>query len=129
VSEKQTNLSEYITENFGANANYVEGLLNRFMSDPNLVDESWRTYFNDLLNGGATSTAASGNGQQSNATATQAAPVPASETQSAAINATAPVKPATVAVGAETEVKAITGAEFDCSDGDFFAARAGQSFG
>jgi hypothetical protein len=34
VSEKTINLSEYIAENFGANASYVEGLLNRFQSDP-----------------------------------------------------------------------------------------------
>jgi len=53
VSEKITNISEYITENFGANASYVEGLLNRYKSDPNLVDESWRTFFGELLNGGS----------------------------------------------------------------------------
>lgn len=48
---KNINLSEYIAENFGANASYVESLLNRFRSDPNLVDESWRSYFSELLNG------------------------------------------------------------------------------
>ena len=60
MSETTTNLSEYITENFGANASYVEGLLGRFRSDPNSVDESWRTFFGDLLNGApaATQTAA-----------------------------------------------------------------------
>ena len=51
MSEKLTNLSEYINENFGANASYVEGLLSRWQSDPNLVDESWRTFFGDLTNG------------------------------------------------------------------------------
>jgi 2-oxoglutarate dehydrogenase complex dehydrogenase (E1) component-like enzyme len=61
VSEKATNLSEYITENFGANASYVEGLLNRYKSDPNLVDESWRNYFSDLMDGRALTK--SGNGQ------------------------------------------------------------------
>ncbi len=47
-----TDLSEYIAENFGANASYVEGLLARFKSDPNLVDESWRTFFGDLISPG-----------------------------------------------------------------------------
>jgi 2-oxoglutarate dehydrogenase E1 component len=51
VSETTTKLSEYITENFGANATYVEGLLSRYQADPNLVDESWRTFFADLLTG------------------------------------------------------------------------------
>jgi multifunctional 2-oxoglutarate metabolism enzyme len=54
-------LSEFIADNFGANATYVESLLERFTSDPALVDESWRAYFTELLgdsqprpNGGAT---------------------------------------------------------------------------
>jgi 2-oxoglutarate decarboxylase len=53
VSERQNNinLSDFIAENFGANATYVEGLLSRFRSDPSLVDESWRTYFTELLGG------------------------------------------------------------------------------
>ncbi|HLL75980.1 MAG TPA: multifunctional oxoglutarate decarboxylase/oxoglutarate dehydrogenase thiamine pyrophosphate-binding subunit/dihydrolipoyllysine-residue succinyltransferase subunit [Pyrinomonadaceae bacterium] len=45
----RTDLSEIIAENFGANATYVEGLLERFRSDPSLVDESWRAYFAELL--------------------------------------------------------------------------------
>src|SRR5437764_8967497 len=45
----QSDLSELIAENFGANATYVETLLARFRSDPSLVDESWRTYFEELL--------------------------------------------------------------------------------
>ena len=40
-----------IAENFGANSSYVEGLLRRFRSDPALVDESWRAYFVELLDG------------------------------------------------------------------------------
>jgi 2-oxoglutarate dehydrogenase complex dehydrogenase (E1) component-like enzyme len=40
VSEKIRDLSEYISEQFGANASYVEGLLNRFKANPNAVDES-----------------------------------------------------------------------------------------
>jgi multifunctional 2-oxoglutarate metabolism enzyme len=45
----RSDLSEIIAENFGANATYVEGLLSRFRSNPELVDESWRTYFAELL--------------------------------------------------------------------------------
>src|SRR5262249_12614829 len=37
---------------FGANATYVETLLARFRSDPSLVDESWRAYFEELLGNG-----------------------------------------------------------------------------
>lgn len=51
MSEKVTNLSEFIKEAFGSNATYVEGLLARYKTDPKSVDESWQTYFNDLLNG------------------------------------------------------------------------------
>jgi 2-oxoglutarate dehydrogenase E1 component len=51
LTEEQTNsnLSEVIAENFGANATYVEGLLARWQSDPSLVDESWRAYFEELV--------------------------------------------------------------------------------
>jgi 2-oxoglutarate decarboxylase len=47
-------LSEIIAENFGANATYVETLLERFRSDPALVDDSWRAYFAELLGDGHT---------------------------------------------------------------------------
>ena len=49
----RADLSEVIAENFGANASYVEGLLSRFRSNPELVDESWRAYFTELLGDGA----------------------------------------------------------------------------
>jgi 2-oxoglutarate dehydrogenase E1 component len=49
--QTRTDLSEIIAENFGANATYVEGLLARWRSDPALVDESWRAYFEELLGG------------------------------------------------------------------------------
>jgi 2-oxoglutarate dehydrogenase E1 component len=48
----RTDLSAIIAENFGANATYVEGLLSRFRSNPELVDESWRAYFTELLGDG-----------------------------------------------------------------------------
>ena len=56
MSERQNNrdLSQVIAENFGANATYVESLLNRFRSDPSLVDEAWRAYFAELLGTDAT---------------------------------------------------------------------------
>jgi 2-oxoglutarate decarboxylase len=53
----EQNLSAKIAEQFGANASYVEGLLNRYQSDPNLVDESWRAFFVDLLKNGHPSAA------------------------------------------------------------------------
>ena len=60
MSEKVTNLSEFIQENFGANASYVEGLYDRYKSDPALVDDSWREYFDNIN--------VSGNGQTSAST-------------------------------------------------------------
>ena len=45
----KTDFSEIIAENFGANATYVETLLARWQSNPSLVDESWRAYFEELI--------------------------------------------------------------------------------
>src|SRR5207253_421404 len=45
----QKDFSEIIAENFGANATYVETLLARWQSNPALVDESWRAYFEELI--------------------------------------------------------------------------------
>ncbi len=61
----RTDLSEVIAENFGANATYVEGLLSRFRSNPELVDESWRAYFTELLGNGDDSAPASSSAQAS----------------------------------------------------------------
>ena len=95
-----TNLSEYITEQFGANASYVEGLLTRYRNDPSSVDESWRSYFIEIMNGasplerglgGASAPAESGanltaaNGAQTSAAA---APATISATIIAAVSAT-----------------------------------------
>ncbi len=102
MSEKVTNLSEYITENFGANASYVEGLLNRYQSNPNSVDESWRTFFGDLLDGNAPTE--SGNGQ-----AAAIKPQPATP-QTATTQAEPTVKkPTETKVGENVEVKPLTG--------------------
>ncbi|HEX8287042.1 MAG TPA: multifunctional oxoglutarate decarboxylase/oxoglutarate dehydrogenase thiamine pyrophosphate-binding subunit/dihydrolipoyllysine-residue succinyltransferase subunit [Pyrinomonadaceae bacterium] len=113
MSEKVTNLSEYITENFGANASYVEGLLNRFQSDPNLVDESWRTFFSELLNGNSPTEGA--NGQSAAQTTSEKVTADKSNgsaaTQAAQAAQTQTVKaPPTVSVGEGTEVKTISGA-------------------
>ncbi|MDI1241402.1 MAG: multifunctional oxoglutarate decarboxylase/oxoglutarate dehydrogenase thiamine pyrophosphate-binding subunit/dihydrolipoyllysine-residue succinyltransferase subunit, partial [bacterium] len=52
MSEQSTNISALISESFGANASYVEGLLARYQADPNSVDDSWQEFFAGLLNGG-----------------------------------------------------------------------------
>ncbi len=49
MSEKAINPSEYIAENFGANASYVEGLFARYKDDPSLVDESWQEFFGEMV--------------------------------------------------------------------------------
>src|SRR6478672_4968572 len=56
--QNTTDFSEIIAENFGANATYVETLLARWQSNPSLVDESWRSYFEELIgsNGAAAAT-------------------------------------------------------------------------
>ncbi len=95
MSDKITNLTAFINDNFGSNATYVEGLLERYKSDPKLVDESWQTYFGDLLNGSVPADASS-KGQAATAVATP--PV------------TEPVRaPVAVPLAADTEPKPITG--------------------
>jgi 2-oxoglutarate decarboxylase len=107
--QNQTDLSAIIAENFGANATYVEGLLNRFRSDPSLVDESWRAYFAELLgqsaqaptaatpsetsdNGRAAAPAASGDGAAAttqSASSATSAKAPAQQSQASATAAPA----------------------------------------
>jgi 2-oxoglutarate dehydrogenase E1 component len=95
VSANKANITEYIQENFGANAAYVEGLLARYRSDPKTVDESWQTFFADMLSG-------DGAGKE------QEAIQPAAQAQ--AVQPTPPSKPlATVIIGPDAEPKAITG--------------------
>lgn len=106
---EQTNFSEYIAEHFGANASYVEGLLARFRSDPALVDESWRTFFNEMLSGNG---ASNGGGVAPAPAAT--ASVTAGGGNGAGIapaSPAAPVAKAPVAAPVSTaEAKAIVGA-------------------
>lgn len=109
MSENITNLSEYITENFGANASYVEGLLTRYQADPNSVDESWRTFFGDLLNNGGNATAVSEAKTETPAAhTTNGAASQATTTQPKAVESPKPQP--TVAISEDTEVKPITGA-------------------
>jgi 2-oxoglutarate decarboxylase len=113
VSEKINNVSEYIAENFGANASYVEGLLNRFKADPNTVDESWRAYFSEMLNGGSQKVEV--RSQQTEAQNSTSQTNEANGAKATTVNAAAQtpqtVKPQpTAAIGEGVEVKTITGA-------------------
>jgi 2-oxoglutarate decarboxylase len=75
--QNKPDLSQVIAEEFGANATYVEGLLERFRSNPELVDDSWRSYFNELIGNGATATAvAATDGDAGVATKKATAPAP-----------------------------------------------------
>ena len=98
-------LSEVIAENFGANATYVEGLLTRFRSNPDLVDESWRAYFRELLGDSAplVQPQPSENGRGSTATASQEAAT--ARVANAAV-ASAPAKPPVAAPVAAVQSEA-----------------------
>jgi multifunctional 2-oxoglutarate metabolism enzyme len=92
--QNKPDLLQVIAEEFGANATYVQGLLERFRSNPELVDDSWRAYFSEL--------ASDGNGAPVIASpkeATAAAPAPAPEPKAAPVPAPAPV--------AETDTEAV----------------------
>ena len=115
--QNTTDYSQFIAENFGANATYVEGLLERFRSNPALVDEAWRTYFAELT--GDSSAAAAGNGQAATGAprAAESTPVAATEpTAQTTTSATStPSRPATQATPATVEKVAsgtpVTGTE------------------
>lgn len=51
-----------LEESFGANASYVESMLDRFLLDPSQIDDSWRSYFEGLVGGKPASNGASSNG-------------------------------------------------------------------
>jgi len=67
--QNKPDLSQVIAEEFGPNATYVQGLLERFRNNPELVDDSWRAYFSELVGNGAKAVAT--------APALAAAPAPA----------------------------------------------------
>ena len=76
--QNKPDLSQVIAEEFGANATYVEGLLERFRSNPELVDESWRSYFNELVGNGVKAPVTSTDGDGAAAPRqVSAAPAPA----------------------------------------------------
>jgi 2-oxoglutarate decarboxylase len=51
-AEYSSKVQRQLIEEFGANASYVETLLDRYLSSPSLVDESWRLYFGEILGNG-----------------------------------------------------------------------------
>ena len=99
MSEQSTNISALISESFGANASYVEGLLARYQSDPKSVDDSWQEFFSGLLNGGGTTAEAE---IRPPGSVPPDQPVPQAETKPAA-------KPDTP-MPADTEAKPLIGA-------------------
>lgn len=108
--QKITNISEYIAENFGANATYVEGLLNRFQVDPKSVDESWRNYFTELLNGASSATAqVKSNGQEAVNKTTTTAPVETTATATAPVVSPTTKKETVVSTNRVVESKPIIG--------------------
>jgi 2-oxoglutarate dehydrogenase E1 component len=108
--QKRLDLSELIAEEFGANATYVQGLLERFRSNPDLVDDSWRAYFTELLGDGAGTQQTSGNGLRSatvsSSVETAAAPAPSRPT---AAPKPQPKVVSAPPIGQDVEVSAIRG--------------------
>ncbi len=110
------NLSEYIAENFGANASYVEGLLSRYRDNPQSVAESWRNYFNELLNGELEKLESNGNvlttAETTTAISTAKTSSPPVSVGNGSSGNVAVTKKETVAMalGADVEVKPILGA-------------------
>jgi len=106
LAKKTTaDLSEIIAEEFGANATYVEGLLNRFRSNPELVDDSWRSYFSELLGDGAQP---SGNGRNTAVATTDGNTDPIARSDSAlAATAAAPERNAALTPDHETDVEVV----------------------
>ena len=102
MSENTTKISEYINENFGANASYVEGLLARYKADPATVDESWQTFFSEML---------AGNGQVVHAETHPVASVPAaSEAETRPVGSVPLAKPTESKIPETSESKPLIGA-------------------
>lgn len=102
--QAKPDLTEVIAEEFGANADYVQGLFDRFRSSPELVDDSWRAYFTELVGDSFPAAAPSGNGAKPATVET----APASPSQKTAATAPAPQKPAPAPV-TQGEVEIIRG--------------------
>ncbi len=93
MSSMPNNFSEYIAENFGANATYVEGLFARYQADPASIDETWQEFFAEMLGTSKPEPVAA-------PAATPRPPEPASEL---------PIQKSEIAIGPETTVKPIIG--------------------
>src|SRR5439155_8864227 len=78
---------------------YVEGLLERYQTDPKLVDESWQDYFSELLQSGTSVSPNGGIGA--------AAAAPQAEAGGAQV---AKKQAVPVALASDTTPKALTGA-------------------
>ena len=85
MSKKVTDFTGYINENFGANASYVEGLYDRYTSDRMLVDDSWRSFFDEMTSGenGRATVAAAAPSMAPTPTALPEAPAPKTSSQPA----------------------------------------------
>jgi 2-oxoglutarate dehydrogenase E1 component len=95
-----TNLSEYISEHFGANAQYVEGLLAKYKENPSSVDDAWQEFFGDLMKDAS---------PLDNIKTTEATPIPTTVSSDQTATATAKEKVA-IALGADIDYKPIIGA-------------------
>jgi multifunctional 2-oxoglutarate metabolism enzyme len=82
---------QLLEESFGANASYVESMLDRFLTDPSGIDDSWRSYFEGLVGRNGSTNGASTNGSNSAPTATKPA-----EQKPAATSTTGNVHPENV---------------------------------
>lgn len=103
---QKADFSEVIAEEFGANATYVQGLLERYRDNPDLVDDSWRAYFSELLRDGS---APSDNGRNASS---QSSDGQAASVQTATAPAIAPKQaaaPAATPIPEDAEVVPIRG--------------------
>jgi pyruvate/2-oxoglutarate dehydrogenase complex dihydrolipoamide acyltransferase (E2) component len=96
VAQNKVNLVDFIEESFGSNAKYVEGLLERYQTDPNSSTNRGRSISPIFLNGGASPQSA--DRQQEAVKEKQ----PQAEAKSAP-------KPAAVAITPDIKTKPITG--------------------
>ena len=109
-SQKLSDLSELIAEEFGANATYVQGLLERFRSNPELVDDSWRAYFSELLGDAPTASQSSGNGLKAATVKSEGDGArPANQTSVATAPAVESKPIPSTPISADAEVSAIRG--------------------
>ncbi|HEV7701728.1 MAG TPA: multifunctional oxoglutarate decarboxylase/oxoglutarate dehydrogenase thiamine pyrophosphate-binding subunit/dihydrolipoyllysine-residue succinyltransferase subunit [Pyrinomonadaceae bacterium] len=107
MSNNTNNLQDFIKDAFGSNAAYVDGLLKRYQGDAQSVDESWQSYFADLLSGNTATDGSSIQTAVAEIPPTQARPTGSASSSEAKTQTE--VKPAP-AVPLDTSAKPITGA-------------------